>query len=240
MARKRMFFSPAKAVRELGLPQTDVREALRDAIDVVRRARLRPRAPGDRVIGRLARPPDAQEPLELLLRLSHAAPAAPGRALRRLRLLPDRGRHRRPRRRARRRSRGQRARARPLAARRRALLRAGRPAPEHPIAPRLREAVRAFAIPRAALRGDHRRRRDGPRPRPVRDRRGPLSVLLPRGLGGRSLLHRDLRLHRPARARVRGQARHRAAAHEHHPRRRRRRPGRARSTCRRRTCESSA
>ncbi len=33
MARKRMFFSPAKAVRELGLPQTDVREALRDAVD---------------------------------------------------------------------------------------------------------------------------------------------------------------------------------------------------------------
>ncbi|MBI4638062.1 MAG: NAD-dependent epimerase/dehydratase family protein [Candidatus Rokubacteria bacterium] len=31
MARKRMYFSPAKAVRELGLPQTDVRVALRDA-----------------------------------------------------------------------------------------------------------------------------------------------------------------------------------------------------------------
>jgi len=33
MARKRMFFSPAKAVAELGLPQTDVREALRDAVE---------------------------------------------------------------------------------------------------------------------------------------------------------------------------------------------------------------
>lgn len=33
MARKRMFFSPAKAVRELGLPQTDVGEALRDAVE---------------------------------------------------------------------------------------------------------------------------------------------------------------------------------------------------------------
>jgi dihydroflavonol-4-reductase len=33
MARKRMFFSAAKARRELGLPQTDVREALRDATD---------------------------------------------------------------------------------------------------------------------------------------------------------------------------------------------------------------
>jgi dihydroflavonol-4-reductase len=32
MARKRMFFSPAKAVRELGLPQTDVRQALADAV----------------------------------------------------------------------------------------------------------------------------------------------------------------------------------------------------------------
>src|SRR2546425_1039157 len=33
MARKRMFFNPAKAVRELGLPQTDVREALADAVE---------------------------------------------------------------------------------------------------------------------------------------------------------------------------------------------------------------
>jgi dihydroflavonol-4-reductase len=32
MARKRMYFSPAKAVRELGLPQTDVRTALADAV----------------------------------------------------------------------------------------------------------------------------------------------------------------------------------------------------------------
>ena len=33
MARKRMYFSPARAVRELGLPQTDVRDALRDAAE---------------------------------------------------------------------------------------------------------------------------------------------------------------------------------------------------------------
>ncbi|HEU4369918.1 MAG TPA: hopanoid-associated sugar epimerase, partial [Methylomirabilota bacterium] len=32
MARKRMYFSPARAVHELGLPQTDVREALADAV----------------------------------------------------------------------------------------------------------------------------------------------------------------------------------------------------------------
>lgn len=33
MARKRMYFSPAKAIRELGLPQTDVRTALADAAE---------------------------------------------------------------------------------------------------------------------------------------------------------------------------------------------------------------
>jgi dihydroflavonol-4-reductase len=32
MARKRMYFSPGKAVRELGLPQTPVREAVSDAV----------------------------------------------------------------------------------------------------------------------------------------------------------------------------------------------------------------
>jgi len=33
LARKRMYFSAEKAVRELGLPQTPVRQALRDAVD---------------------------------------------------------------------------------------------------------------------------------------------------------------------------------------------------------------
>lgn len=33
MARKRMYFSPEKAVRELGLPQTPVEQALRDAVE---------------------------------------------------------------------------------------------------------------------------------------------------------------------------------------------------------------
>jgi dihydroflavonol-4-reductase len=33
MAKKRMYFSPAKAVRELGLPQTDVDLALREAVE---------------------------------------------------------------------------------------------------------------------------------------------------------------------------------------------------------------
>jgi dihydroflavonol-4-reductase len=33
IAKKRMYFSPAKAIRELGLPQTDVRVALREAVE---------------------------------------------------------------------------------------------------------------------------------------------------------------------------------------------------------------
>jgi len=33
MARKRMYFTPVRAVRELGLPQTDTRVALRDAVE---------------------------------------------------------------------------------------------------------------------------------------------------------------------------------------------------------------
>ena len=33
MARKRMYFDPAKAVRELGLPQTGVRDAVQDAVE---------------------------------------------------------------------------------------------------------------------------------------------------------------------------------------------------------------
>jgi dihydroflavonol-4-reductase len=32
MSRKRMYFSPAKAIRDLGLPQTDPSLALRDAV----------------------------------------------------------------------------------------------------------------------------------------------------------------------------------------------------------------
>jgi dihydroflavonol-4-reductase len=33
MARKRMFFSPARAVQELGLPQTTAERALADAVE---------------------------------------------------------------------------------------------------------------------------------------------------------------------------------------------------------------
>ena len=48
MARKRMYFSAAKAVRELGLPQTEIRQALREAVAWFRESRYA----GD---GRLAR-----------------------------------------------------------------------------------------------------------------------------------------------------------------------------------------
>ena len=37
MARYKMFFNPAKAIRELGLPQTPPRQALADAVDWFRR-----------------------------------------------------------------------------------------------------------------------------------------------------------------------------------------------------------
>jgi dihydroflavonol-4-reductase len=37
MAKHKMFYNPAKAIRELGLPQTDPREALREAIDWFRK-----------------------------------------------------------------------------------------------------------------------------------------------------------------------------------------------------------
>jgi dihydroflavonol-4-reductase len=54
MAAKRMFFDPTKAIRELGLPQTPVDEALRDAVEWYwahgyarrRRPAARPGGPG--------------------------------------------------------------------------------------------------------------------------------------------------------------------------------------------------
>ena len=48
MARKRMYFDPSKAVRELGLPQTDVRQALEDAVAWFREHRD---AGGERLAG---------------------------------------------------------------------------------------------------------------------------------------------------------------------------------------------
>jgi dihydroflavonol-4-reductase len=52
MARKRMYFSAAKAVRELGLPQTDVREALRDAVEWFARHGYAPLGRGGAAVAR--------------------------------------------------------------------------------------------------------------------------------------------------------------------------------------------
>src|SRR5439155_10069991 len=88
----------------------------------------------------------AQEPLELLLRVPHAAARAPRRPLRGLRVLPHRGRRGRPRPRP-----G--CPARELARWREDVARCFAPGaePVHPIARQLKAAVTAYSIPRAAL-----------------------------------------------------------------------------------------
>ena len=48
MARYKMFFNPAKAIRELGLPQTPPRQALLDAIDWFRKNGFAPSPPPER------------------------------------------------------------------------------------------------------------------------------------------------------------------------------------------------
>ena len=217
MARKRMYFSPAKAVRELGLPQTDPTVALRDAVawfaahGYAARARTHEsRQPRARSLTRKSRSNFYYAFLSLP-RARRDALYAVYAFCRTVDDVADLGhdRGRRP-------ARGALARWRHG---RRALLRAG--AAPRRIRSRCswRDAVRAYPIPRAALEAiidgcemDLDRVR-------YETRRGPLSVLLPRGLGGRSLLHRDLRLHRPAGPRLRSPARHGAAADEHHPRR---------------------
>ncbi len=75
--------------------------------------------------------------------------------------------------------------------------------------------------------------------RSLRDHRRPAGVLPPRRVGGRADLHRDLRLPRRRRARLRDQSRHRPAVDQHHPRRRRRSRSAGASTCRRRICAGS-
>ena len=234
MARKRMYFSAAKAVRELGLPQTDPSIALRDAVAWFVGARLcAPRRAYERscnlqFVARLTRKSRSNF-FYAFLSLPRARRDAlyAVYAFCRTWTTPSTSATIRA---------AQRRGARALADGGRAVLRAG-PAPEHPIAQQLREAVRApIPIPRAALEAIIDGVRDGSRARRRYETlRGSLSVLLPRGLGGRSLLRRDLRLHRPARPRVRRAPRHRAAAHEHHPRRGHRRAASAACTCRRRT-----
>ena len=90
-----MYFSAAKAVDELGLPQTPAEAALRRRRRVVRRARLcapRPPSPGGVNATPVRLAAHAQEPLELLLRLPLPAAPPAGGALRRVRLLPHRRR----------------------------------------------------------------------------------------------------------------------------------------------------
>ena len=66
--------------------------------------------------------------------------------------------------------------------------------PRRPQGRALAPLVRRFNLPRAGVRGAHRRRRDGSRPAPLRDVRRSLRVLHPRRVGGRPDLPRDLRL----------------------------------------------
>src|SRR5438105_2815740 len=163
----------------------------------------------------------AEEPLELLLRLPHPPASAARGHLRRVRLLPHRGRRGGSGTGSRRSTRGACALAGGDPTRLRGHARApggratagGREALSHP----------ALCPPR-----DHRRRRDGPRALDVRDLRGPLPVLLSRGLGGRALLHRDLRLRGHPGAPVRRRSRGGPPAHQHHARRAAGRPRRAR------------
>ena len=90
------------------------------------------------------------------------------------------------------------------------------------------------------VRGRHRRRRDGPRPPPLRRPSTPARVLPARGVGGRAICVEIFGYRDPRAARLRRRPRHRAAAHEH-PARRPGRPGaRAASTCRSRISRASA
>ena len=146
MARKRMFFSAAKAVDELGLPQTPARDGARRCRRLVRRARAtRPAPRGRRERGPVRLAAHPQEPLELLLRLPLPAPWAARRALRRVRLLPHR-----------RRCRGRRPGPRRAAARARPLARGDRAAstgapPRIPPGSGSRRRSGAFPIPREVL-----------------------------------------------------------------------------------------
>ena len=201
MGRKRMYFSAAKAVRELGLPQTPAEEALRDAVTwfVDRGYAPRPRRSPDGAEPDAVRlDAHAQEPLELLLRLPLPAPASARGHLRRVRASVASWTTRwtigaRPR-----------AQREELERWRAEIVQVFEGRPEHPAAQRLQEAVRLFTIPREALNEiiagvemDLDRSH-------LRDLRGALPLLLPRGLRGRTLLHRDLRVLGPAGPRVRG------------------------------------
>ena len=203
---------------------------------VVHRARLCARACGRPHDRRPRGPPDAQEPLELLLRVSRAAQAAPRRALRRA--TPSAGswttrigRGRGP----------TRSSARALDGWRQDIARCYEPgAARASVA--ATAAARGAPLPDPARRapGDHRRGRDGSRPPTYETSDALYPVLLSGGLRGRPLLHRDLRLHGSACARVRGDLG--TALQLTNILRDVQAPTRATgaSTCRRRTCGASA
>ena len=242
MARKRMYFSAAKAVRELGLPQTDVRVALRDAVEWFAAhgyARARGAAASDEPVD-AERARHAQEPLELLLRASspcrgrgarRCTPCTPSAAP--STTSPTSAATRRRSGRAASCAGGWRQEvARVLRARRR---------PEHPIARQLAEAVRAYADPARGAGGDHRR---GARwistADRLRDGGGPLSRTAiaspPRSASAAS---------RSSATRIRGRASTRSTSAWRCSSRTSSAtwaPTRARgaSTCRRRTCARSA
>src|SRR6266536_183816 len=163
----------------------------------------------------------APEPLELFLRLPLPPPTAARGDLRRVCVLPHRGRCGGHRPRPRRAAKG----ARALAGGDRAGVRG------HAGASGGSAATGGLAALQDSARGtqrDYCGRGDGPRPFHLRDLRGSLPLLLPRGLGGGTLLHRDLRVFGPAGPRVRGGPGGGAAADQYHARRRARRARRAR------------
>src|SRR5438874_4035654 len=161
---------------------------------------------------RALRAPHASRGLELRLGVPALAARPPARARGRLRLLPCRRRHRR------RAGRGAGPRA-PA----RALARGARRGVRRPAAPsdrcRARRCHRAVRPPAHALRSGHRRRRDGPRARPLRDLGRARGILLPRGGSRRADLHRDLRVSEPLGAAVRRPSGARLPADQHPPRR---------------------
>ena len=232
MARKRMYFSAAKAIQELGLPQTPAETALKDAVDwFVARGYARKRerrVNAHQFVSRLTRKSRSNF-FYAFLCLPRAQREAIFACYAFCRIVDDAvdlGADRAQ----------QRAELGALARGDRAGVRGAARAPGRPASagggPPLPDPARR-------ARGDHRRRGDGHRPSaPTRPstRCTPTATGWPRRW---ALLHRDLRLLGSAGARVRGQPGRRAPAHQYPPRRPGGRAHRAASISRRRTCAGS-